>query len=139
MKISLTRISPTHHRLVCVRTDGSQENVELDTKSFLFHDLLHFAAEEAAGIQGGFWGNLASGKTMAEMNMKGALMGAFTPQTELDCMEIVVGALTGAWKAPERAGNMRQGLQSIFDAYEKTLPPYITDDFAFKVWGKLGA
>ena len=72
------------------------------------------------------------------MNMKSGLpMEVYRPQTELDCMEIVVGALTGAWKNPERAGNVRQVLQTIFDAYEKALPPYLSDDFAFKVFEKL--
>lgn len=42
--------------------------VACETRSYLVHDLLHYAVESEAGLSGGFWGNLARGKTLADMN-----------------------------------------------------------------------
>jgi len=48
--VRLTRVSPTHHRFAFGRADGSGESLELETKSCLFHDLLHFAVETEAQL-----------------------------------------------------------------------------------------
>jgi hypothetical protein len=49
------------------RDDRRRERVELETRSSLLHDLTHFAVEEAAVLEGGFFGRLAAGKTLAEL------------------------------------------------------------------------
>ena len=46
----------------------------------LVHDLLHYAAEQEAGVQTGFWGTLASGRTLADMNDRPARRWARTPE-----------------------------------------------------------
>lgn len=61
MRVLLTKISEERHRLDIVRSDGSAEGRELDTRSFLVHDLAHFAVEQQAHLEGGFWGSLAAG------------------------------------------------------------------------------
>ena len=68
MRILLTKISDQRHALEIVRTDGSRETVELVTREALFHDLLHYAVESSLPTQAGFWGTLASGKTMDDLN-----------------------------------------------------------------------
>jgi hypothetical protein len=68
MQILVTKLSDQRHALELVRADGSRERVELVTREALFHDLLHFAVESTLPTQGGFWGTLASGKTMADLN-----------------------------------------------------------------------
>lgn len=68
MQILLTKISDQRHALELVRTDGSRETIELVTREALFHDLLHYAVESTLRTQRGFWGTLASGKTMADLN-----------------------------------------------------------------------
>ncbi len=68
MRILLTKISDERHALEIVRSDGSRETVELVTREALFHDLLHYAVESTLPTQCGFWGTLASGKTMADLN-----------------------------------------------------------------------
>ena len=68
MDIRLTKISDQRHSLELGRSDGSRETVELVTREALFHDLLHFAVETELPTEGGFWGTLASGKTMADLN-----------------------------------------------------------------------
>jgi len=110
MQIRLTKLSDQHHAVELVRTDGSRETVELVTREALFHDFLHFAVEQAMGTQGGFWGALASGKTMADMNDRtGAAVSEFAKT--LYAVEGVVGMMTGALKseapAPQAAATMR--------------------------------
>ena len=68
MRIRLTKISDQRHALALVRADGSRETVELVTREALFHDLLHFAVESTLPTRDGFWGTLASGKTMTDLN-----------------------------------------------------------------------
>jgi hypothetical protein len=68
MRILLTKISDKQHALEIVRTDGSREAVELVTREFLFHDLLHYAVESSLPTQRGFWGTLAGGKTISDLN-----------------------------------------------------------------------
>lgn len=94
MKIRLTKISNDKHSLEVVRSDGSRESVELVTREALFHDLLHHAVEAAMGTQGGFWGALAAGKTMADLNDRtGAAMKGRAHA--LGLVEQAVGMMTG--------------------------------------------
>ncbi|MEZ5956383.1 MAG: hypothetical protein R3C27_04135 [Hyphomonadaceae bacterium] len=57
----MTRLNPTHHRFEVVRDDGSREARELETRSLLSHDLVHFALESEGGLKDGFYGSLARG------------------------------------------------------------------------------
>jgi len=95
MKVRLTKLTNERHALEIVRRDGSRDRVELETKSLWLHDLTHFAVEAEAGIQDGFWGLLASGKTMAEMNDRtGKGMEGYSGNMHV--IEMLVGAISGA-------------------------------------------
>lgn len=61
MQIVFTKLSDRRHSVSVTRRDGSTEKVELESRSFLRHDLVHFAVEEALSIGGGFWGSVADG------------------------------------------------------------------------------
>lgn len=67
MHILLTKISGDKHAVTIVRSNRSEESLELVTREALFHDLLHYAVESVLGTQGGYWGTLASGKTFADL------------------------------------------------------------------------
>jgi hypothetical protein len=54
------------HRLICVRDDGSTTQSETGP-GLPAHDLAHFVAERALGLRRGFFGNLAAGRTIAEL------------------------------------------------------------------------
>ena len=56
--IKFTNVSPTRHRFEMIREDGSREQADLETKTFLFHDLLHFAVESEAFLADSFYGKL---------------------------------------------------------------------------------
>jgi hypothetical protein len=90
--LRFTRISPTHHRFEYRREDGTGETLEMETRSFLLHDLLHFALESEAGLRGSFYGILGRIGGYEELSVAGgAALGG-----EIAITERVVGALTGA-------------------------------------------
>jgi hypothetical protein len=97
VRIVLLKLSDERHVLQIVRGDGRVEQVECETRSYLQHDLLHYAVEAEARLENGFWGNLSKGKTLAEMNDRtGQAMQAEGP--EVLAVEQVVGALSGIAK-----------------------------------------
>ena len=58
VRLSFVKMTDERHALEVVRDDGRRERVECETRSYLMHDLLHFAVESEAG---GLWGRLAAG------------------------------------------------------------------------------
>jgi len=66
VNIRLTKLDDRRHVLEIER-GGRSERVELETRSTLHHDLTHLAVEEAAGIDQGFFGALAAGRSLAEL------------------------------------------------------------------------
>ena len=90
MKILLTKLTDDRHQLAIERDDGSTESVELETRSFLLHDLVHYAVEAEAKIDDGFWGLLARGTKSA------------APFADMDFIARVrarLRGLTGHWRA----------------------------------------
>ncbi len=67
MRALFTKLDGQRHRLDVIRPDGRREGRELETRSYLVHDLAHYAVEAAAGIDDGLWGTLASGVTLDEL------------------------------------------------------------------------
>ena len=49
MRILFHKLSDDRHRLAIERTPGAREEVECETRSYLVHDLLHYAVESEAG------------------------------------------------------------------------------------------
>ena len=68
MRVVFTKLTDATHRLEVFRDDGTRERVELETRSLLLHDLVHYAVEAHAEIRQGFYGLLASGTALAELN-----------------------------------------------------------------------
>ncbi len=73
MHIRFHKISHDRHTLELIRPGLPPERVEYETRSFLNHDLLHYAVESVACLQDGFWGKLAQGKTLVEMSQAAAM------------------------------------------------------------------
>jgi hypothetical protein len=132
MEIRLTKLSNDQHRLELVRADGSRESSgALESRSYLLHDLLHLAVESEARLQTGFWGCLARGKTLADMNDRtGESMREYS--ADMATIEQAVGALTSAAKGVE-AAEVLAGLQRWLDAQERALPPWLDEPFIVRV------
>jgi len=122
MRILFHKLNDDRHALELVREDGQRERVECETRSYLEHDLLHYAAEAEAGLDGGFWGSLARGTTLAAMNDRSS---PAYPTEEGMVIEQVVGVLSGLLKGrppPELVA----GFQRYADALGHTPPPWLT-------------
>jgi hypothetical protein len=125
LRVGFRKITDERHVLEVTRADGRTESVECETRSYFVHDLLHYAVESEARLQGGFWGNLAAGKTLAQMNDRNARTGTATPPLgagmsdvagEMGAIERIVGALhqtTKGRSSREIVGGVRRYYESI--------------------------
>jgi hypothetical protein len=137
MRILFTKLTGERHRLEIVRDDGSREGVELETRSLLLHDLLHLAVESEAGVETGFWGCLARGKTLGDMNDRsGQSMRAHGE--EMAAIEQVVGGLTAAAKGAG-AADVLAGLRPWVEATRRTLPPWLDEAFVERAQARMRA
>ena len=90
MHIRLTKLNDARHALEIERA-GERERIELETRSTLHHDLTHLAVEEAAGLDHGFFGALASGKSLAELRAPAEEYAA--PMMEIERAVVVLQQL----------------------------------------------
>ncbi len=130
LTLKFTRVSPTHHRFEYRRADGTGEAIEMETRSLLHHDLLHYAVESEAGLRGSFYGILAKIGGYEELSVAGgtALGG------EIAITERVVGALTGAFKAEELDPDaFLEELTEFLRLYDERPPRWLTPAFVLAV------
>ncbi len=127
MRIAFRRIDDSRHVLELTRADGATESVECETRSYLVHDLLHYAVESEAGLSGGFWGSLAAGKTLAEMNDRTGAGMAGVPGMpgEMGAIEQIVGALHGVTKG-RTAQDVVAGVKRFNESIGVTTPAWLT-------------
>ncbi len=126
LTLRFTRVSPTHHRFEYRRADGTGEAIELETRSFLTHDLLHYAVESEAGLKGSFYGILGKIGGYEELSVAGgAALGG-----EIAITERVVGALTGALQeeALDAEAFVTRAAEYL-DLYEERAPRWFTPAF----------
>jgi hypothetical protein len=135
VRILLRKLSDDRHLLQIIRENGRSEEVECETRSYLHHDLLHYAVEAEARLDGGFWGNLANGKTLAQLNDRtGKAMQAESPQ--MMAIEQVVGALSAIGKG----GSATAIFGAIHDAATSAgvaFPEWLTSEVASAVEGRM--
>lgn len=137
MRIVLTRVTNTLHRLEIVRADGSRETADLETRSFLMHDFIHFAVEAEAGMTEGFWGLLASGTPLAKLNDRENAMKAFEPGVQLGLAEAVVGPVTKLVQGKLDAAGLLRAFHERFLAGGDRIPPWLNDAFLLRVMDRM--
>jgi hypothetical protein len=131
VRILLRKLSDDRHVLTIVRDDGLCEEMECETRSYLQHDLLHYATEAEARLEEGFWGNLAKGKTLAQMNDRtGKAMQAEAPQMLL--IEQIVGALSGVTKGVS-ADVVFASFRDSATSAGMVIPAWLTSEFVAAV------
>jgi len=74
VRVVFVKLSDRRHVVRVERSDGSSESVELDSRSFLRHDLAHFAVELELELSGGVWGSVACGGSLSGTGLDGADM-----------------------------------------------------------------
>jgi hypothetical protein len=109
----------------------TRERIELASREFLFHDLLHYAVESSLGTQEGFWGALASGRSMADLNDRtgAAMAGLSGPMAGI---EVMVGMMTGAIKSAAAADPVIT-IGSYHEALGQEMPAWCTTGFVEEV------
>ena len=131
MQIRLTRLTNERHRLELVRDDGTREAHELETRSALLHDLVHYAVETEAGLTASFYGQLASGKTYEALTAE--------PSGDPEAMqtEAVVGRLQGMAKTDKWSDidpdALAQSLIAGFGSVGHEPPAWLSGDLIVRV------
>jgi hypothetical protein len=64
VEILFTKLSDERHGVQVNRVDGTLDQIELNTRSFLRHDFAHFAVEAEVPIRFGYWGSVADGVSL---------------------------------------------------------------------------
>ena len=134
LTLRFTRVSPTHHRFEYRREDGTGEAIEMETKSLLAHDLVHYAVESEAGLRGSFYGILARIGGYEELTVNGAAaLGG-----EVAITERVVGAMQGALADDDLDPDAFVGQVTEFlDLYDERAPRWFTPAFVLAVRERL--
>ena len=135
MLIRLTRLTNERHRLEFVRDDGTREAHELETRSALLHDLVHYAVETEAGLHASFYGLMAGGKTYEGL-MTDPPTGPEAMQTEQVVVRVQGIAKNDSWSDvdPESfAESIAAGSRSL--GHEP--PAWLTGDLIVRVRERL--
>lgn len=133
MLIRLTKLSDLKHRMTAIRDNGTSETVVLVSRSFLLHDFIHYAVETTAGLRGGFWGLLASGRNMKELalNMRTADGTSMElPVTEAATVEAVVGCFTSLAQDCATPAESVDAVRRMLEPQGRLPPGWVTEAFA---------
>ena len=136
MLIRFTRLTNDRHRLELIRADGTSEAHELETRSALLHDLVHYAVETEAGLEASFYGRLASGTTYEALLVE-------PPSTDAEAMQTegVVGRIQGiakndTWSSIDPA-SFAASMAAGFRAVGQEPPTWLTGDLIVRVRERL--
>ena len=132
MRILLTKLSDERHALEIVRDDGRRERVELETRSALLHDLTHFAVEQAAALDQGFFGSVAAGKSLAEVDDRTA-EGALQYTGEPLQIERIVAVLQKITRTGETPASAHGRITSMLALQDATPPAWFTLELVTEV------
>ncbi|HLI67605.1 MAG TPA: hypothetical protein VKU90_14675 [Caulobacteraceae bacterium] len=130
LTLRFTRTGPDRHRFEYERPDGTGEAIEMETRSLLTHDLLHYAVETEAGLQGSFYGLLAKVGGYAELSVGGgAALGG-----EVAITERIVGGLTGALAAADLdAEAFVASVSEYLQLFDERTPRWLTPAFVLAI------
>lgn len=119
------------HRLVCVRDDGSTTQAETGP-GLPAHDLAHFVAERALGLERGFFGNVAGGRSIAELGDPAVIRALEAEAWAAEALARALGATaTGGCRADELPALVRAELgDDALPALDGSVARAMADEFA---------
>jgi hypothetical protein len=129
LRIRLTRLTEARHRFEAIRPDGGVEMRELETRSFLLHDLIHYAVESEAKLRDSFYGPVGRG---GDYDRTGAPMAGEAMQTER-----VVAALQGAIKGEVEPQAFVARFREVSDQIGSRTPDWLTPDLITRALERL--
>jgi len=110
-----------HATLSRSRVTTDDGRIELDTRSFLHHDLVHLAVEGELGLDGGFWGNVAAGSSLSGDALEG---------DQVRLAESLAGPMQTLMRLEAGPGEIRAVL-------DRVAPELASDDVAAQVHERL--
>lgn len=131
--LRFTKLSDQRHSLAYVRSDGTGETSELETRSFLVHDFVHYAVETEAGLKHSFYGLLDAGHNYSELNAKDEAQGATVIRDEVGMTEGVVGPLQTLLTKGADPETFLELFAMNLEAQGQSLPPYLDTAFVARV------
>jgi hypothetical protein len=134
LTLRFTRLSPDRHRFEYCREDGTGEAIEMETRSLLTHDLVHYAVESEAQLKGSFYGILARIGGYEELTVNGgAALGG-----EIAITERIVGALQGALAQDDLDDAAFQAqIAEYLELFDERAPRWFTPAFVTAVRERL--
>lgn len=133
MIVELKKVSPTHHAFTMVFANGGKETIQLETKTFLYHDLLHFAVESEAHLQHSFYGKLAKGQHYEDLQLPEMSVISGGGEDESLMTERIVGVMTGVLKGGKGGEEAMGALHNLLSASGEEVPEWFTPDFVGRV------
>lgn len=127
MRILFHKLTSERHALEIVHEDGRRERMECETRSYLTHDLLHYAVEAEGALTTGFWGTLARGKTLTELNDRTRTTPGYATAEGM-LIEQIVGVLSGVTKG-RTAAELLAALERITSSSGQAMPAWLTIAF----------
>lgn len=134
MKIVITKTTIYKCGYTVTRSGGSVDQISLETKTYLLHDICHYVVEKNLGYSTGFWGMLAKGYSFGE------LLGKDNPLTaELRFIEQLVGPVQSVFSGNIPKEKFGMFIQHIdFKMPENMLDNCLTEiDTLMKQWQQL--
>lgn len=137
--VRFTRLNPTHHRFEAIRADGTRDQREFETRSILFHDLVHLAVESEARLRNGFYGTLAQGanydaprdgsEAQLVENVVGPLQGLLKNETAIDAEPFIarlkahhesLGFAPATWLTPDFLRAVQERIRQLNGQWKAT-------------------
>lgn len=116
MKIEIKKTTNYQCEYTILRDNDCVEIVALETKTYLVHDICHYAVEKNLQYSKGFWGLLSSGHSFNE------LFGKENPLTrELRFIEQIVGPVQSIYYGHMRKEDFEQFVKHLNFKVPKTV------------------
>jgi hypothetical protein len=130
MHVTFHKINPKEYKLHIKREDGSEDEVVLNYREFLKHDLIHFVLEKNGGLRESFFGQIAKGKALADFSPKAMKESNEGFEGELVVTEIMVGSFQGALKSGDLGA---ESLAEYIRLQGHKVPKFLDDSFILSV------
>jgi hypothetical protein len=137
LTLRLTKLSNTHHRFAYGRSDGTGQTLELATRNFLLHDLIHFAVESEGRFKNSFYGLLDRGETYESLGDADITDDTHPGGAEILMTERIVGAFTALAKGAATPDQTIAGMENLLEAYGEPMPSWLNVAFAERVEERL--
>lgn len=140
MQVRFIKQFGDRYRFECVRGDGSVTSADLETRSYLKHDLMHYVIEKNAKLENSFFATVKKGKNLEELSpkaMKAAANAQATPggslwplaPSEINATEIIAAALQGIGDKSADFPEIVSRISEYLELQNLPTPAYLTPDF----------